>query len=48
MKPRTAVLQGGRDVEGSVASKRAATDRSDNDRNSVYNGIGVDGTWKHQ
>ena len=30
------------------ASECAAIDRSDDDRNSVRNDIGVDGEWKHQ
>ena len=29
------------------ASTRAATGRGDDDRDSVHNGIRVDGEWKH-
>ena len=47
-KPRVEVLQGGCDMEKPSASKHATADRSDDGRESVRNGIRVDGTWKHQ
>jgi serine/threonine protein kinase len=48
MGPYTEVLQGGGDVEKSPAPECAATDGSSDDRDSVHNGIRVDGAWKHQ
>ena len=42
------VLQRVRDMEGSSSSKRVATPRSDNDWDSVWNGIEVDGEREHQ
>jgi hypothetical protein len=35
-------------MENSSAPKCAVADRSDDDREPVRNGIGVDGAWKHQ
>jgi len=42
------VLQGVRDMEGSPSSERVAAARSDNDRESVRDGLGVDAKWQHQ
>ena len=43
-----AVLQGGRGVENPPASERPTTNRSDDDRDSVRNGLRLDGERKHQ
>ena len=48
IKPRTEVLQGGRDVEIASTPERATTDRSNHDRDPLRDGIRVDGEWKHQ
>ena len=40
---RTEVLQGGHDMEGPSSSERVAAVRCDDDRESVCDGIGVDG-----
>ena len=45
---RAGVLQGVCVVEGSSASKRVATPRSDNDRDRVLDGFGVDAEWEHK
>ena len=47
-KPCTEVLQGGCDVENPSTSKCAATHWGDDDRDSIRNGIRVDGKWKHE
>ena len=44
----TGVLQGVRDVEDSPSSERGATPGSDNDWNSVCNGVRVDDEREHQ
>ena len=48
IKPRTEVLQGGRDVEIASTPERATTDRSNHDRDPLRDGIRVDGRQKHQ
>jgi len=45
---RIEVLQGGRDMEGSLSSKCATVVRRDDDRHSVRDGIRVDGERYHQ
>jgi hypothetical protein len=52
-RPRTEtalveVLQGSRDVENAPASECPIADRSDHVRDSVCDGIRLDGQWKHQ
>ena len=47
-EPCTEVLQGGHDVEIPSPSKRAIAGRGDNDRNTVRNGIRMDGEWEHK
>ena len=42
------VLQGVLGLESSSSSERAAAARSHYDRDSVRNGVGVDGQWEHQ
>ena len=42
------VLQGGRGVENSPTSKRPSTNWSDDVRDSVRNGLRLDGEQKHQ
>ena len=42
------VLQRGRDVEKPSTSECPAADRSNNVRNSVRDGVRLDGEWKHQ
>ena len=42
------VLRGGCDMEGPPSSERAATNRRDDDRDLVRDGIGADGKWEHQ
>ena len=42
------VLQGSCDVENPPASECPATDRSDDDRNPIHDGVGLDGKWKRQ
>ena len=42
------VLQGGRDVECPPPSKRVTTIRSDYDRHSIRDGVGMDGKWEYQ
>ena len=42
------VLQRGRDVERPSPSKRVTTTRSDFDRHSIRDGVGMDGKWEYQ
>lgn len=42
------VLQGGGDVEIRSTSECPATNGSDDVRDSVCNGVGVDAEWKHK
>ena len=42
------VLQGGRNLEDPPASERPTTDRSDDVRDSVHNGVRLDDERKHQ
>ena len=42
------VLQGVRDVEGPLPSKRGAAPGGDNERGPVRNGVGVDDEREHQ
>ena len=42
------VLQGGRDMECSSPSKRAAAAGSDNGRSQLRDGVGVDGQREYQ
>ena len=42
------VLQGSYDMENPAPPERVAADRSDDVRNSLCNGIGLDGERKHQ
>jgi len=42
------VLQGGHNLESSLASERVATTRGDNDRKKIRYGVGVDGKREHQ
>ena len=46
--PRTDVLQGGCGMEHPSPSQRATTARRDDDRESIRDGIGVDGKREHQ
>jgi len=46
--PCAEVLQGGCNMENPPAFERPATDRSDNVRDSLRNGISLDGERKHQ
>ena len=45
---RVEILQGSRDLEKSPASECTAPNRSDDVRDSVRNGIRLDGEWKRQ
>ena len=45
---RTAVLQGGHDMEGASSSERVAIVKRGNIRDSVYDGIRVDEERDHQ
>ena len=45
---RAEVLQGVRDVEGSRSPECVVTAGSDNDQDSVRDGVKVDDEWEHQ
>lgn len=44
---RVEVLQGGSNVENPPAPQRSSADRSDDDRDQVCDGLGLDDEWKH-
>ena len=46
--PRIEILQGGCDMECPSSSERATTGRRDDDRDSIRDGVGVDGKGEHQ
>ena len=47
-RTRVEVLQGVHNVENPPSSERVASARSDNVRDPVRNGVGLDAKWQHQ